>query len=45
MEIIESFRDDLAPPFKKYEDTYMDGWTDACNEIMSAIYKAYKKDE
>ncbi len=27
------------PEFKNYEDTYMDGWLDACNEMSWAMEK------
>lgn len=31
---------DTDPPHKPYEETYGDGWLDACNEIMWAGEKA-----
>ena len=35
-EIIEDFQN-TNPSFKAYENTYLDGWTDACNEILWAL--------
>jgi len=43
LEAIEQFREWTNPPYKKYEDTYMDGWLDACNEIYSAVFEILKK--
>lgn len=37
VEIIKDFQSDDVPPCKYYEDTYADGWMDACNEILWAI--------
>lgn len=37
IKIIEEFREDKNPPHKEYENTYADGWLDACNEILWAI--------
>lgn len=43
LEAIEEFREWTNPPYKAYEDTYMDGWLDACNEIYSAVFAILKK--
>jgi hypothetical protein len=43
LEAIEEFREWTNPPYKAYEDTYMDGWLDACNEIYSAVFEILKK--
>lgn len=43
LEAIEQFREWTNPPYKDYEDTYMDGWLDACNEIYSAVFEILKK--
>ena len=37
IKIIKDFQSDDVPPCKAYEDTYADGWMDACNEILWAI--------
>ena len=37
IKIIKDFQSDGVPPCKSYEDTYADGWMDACNEILWAI--------
>ena len=37
IEIVKEFQGDYELTFKAYEDTYADGWTDACNEILWAI--------
>ena len=37
IKIIKDFQSDDVPPCKSYEDTYADGWIDACNEILWAI--------
>ena len=37
IKIIKDFQSDDVPPCKSYEDTYADGWMDACNEILWAI--------
>lgn len=37
IKIIKDFQSDDVPPCKAYEDTYADGWIDACNEILWAI--------
>ena len=37
IKIIKDFQSDDIPPCKAYEDTYADGWMDACNEILWAI--------
>ena len=37
VEIIKDFQNDEVPTCKYYEDTYADGWMDACNEILWAI--------
>jgi hypothetical protein len=36
---IKEFQEEQSPPYKGYENTYIDGWTDACNEIYSAIFE------
>ena len=36
--ICEDFASDTNPPHKDYE-TYIDGWLDACNEILWAGMK------
>lgn len=41
IKIIKTFQEDKNPPYKAYEDTYMDGWLDACNEILYAILEKY----
>ena len=35
---VQTFREDQEPPYKEWEDTYMDGWLDACNEIYNAVF-------
>lgn len=40
VEICKSFAADNNPPHKGHEETYCDGWLDACNEIMWAGEKA-----
>lgn len=37
IEIIKDFQNSDVPPCKDYENTYADGWMDACNEILWAI--------
>jgi DNA topoisomerase IB len=37
IKIIKDFQNSDVPPCKDYENTYADGWTDACNEILWAI--------
>lgn len=32
--LCKDFAADTNPPHKNFEDTYCDGWLDACNEIM-----------
>ena len=34
----EELSNDDAPPYKDYEDTYLNGWLDACNECKWAIH-------
>lgn len=43
IEIIKDFQNDDVPPCKYYEDTYADGWMDACNEILWAIEAELEK--
>lgn len=38
LEISEDFLKE-KPEFKNYENTYMDGWLDACNEIGWSMEK------
>lgn len=45
LEIVEEFRQDKNPPYKAYEDTYMDGWLDACNEIYYAIFNLLEENK
>ena len=35
---VQTFREDQDPPHKEWENTYMDGWLDACNEIYNAVF-------
>ena len=35
---VQTFREDQDPPYKEWENTYMDGWLDACNEIYNAVF-------
>ena len=35
---VQTFRENQDPPHKEWENTYMDGWLDACNEIYSAVF-------
>ena len=35
--VCEEHAADKNPPYKEYEDTYMDGWLDASNECTFAI--------
>ena len=35
--IAQEFAEDKSPTYKPYEDTYLDGWLDAANEIALAI--------
>ena len=37
IEIIQEHQQDKNPPYKQHEDTYMDGWLDACNQILWAV--------
>ena len=37
IKIIKDFQNSDVPPCKYYENTYADGWIDACNEILWAI--------
>jgi len=39
IKIIEELRVDADMNFKDYENTYADGWDDAFNEILSALYE------
>ena len=34
----EELASDDEPPYKEYEDTYLNGWKDACNECGWAIH-------
>ena len=43
VEIIKDFQSDDVPPCKYYEDTYADGWMDACNEILWVIETELRK--
>ena len=43
VEIIKDFQSDDVPSCKYYEDTYADGWMDACNEILWAIETELEK--
>ena len=45
LEIVEEFRQDKNPPYKAYEDTYMDGWLDACNELLFTFEEKIKNDK
>ena len=35
----EELANDNEPPYKEYEDTYLNGWLDACNECKWAIHR------
>ena len=37
IKIIKDFQNSDVPPCRDYENTYADGWIDACNEILWAI--------
>ncbi len=39
IKIIEQLKIDTDMIYKEYENTYEDGWLDAFNEILSALYK------
>ena len=39
IKIIEELRVDADMNYKDYENTYADGWDDAFNEILSALYE------
>lgn len=43
IEIIKDHQSEI-PNFKNYEDTYMDGWLDACNQILWTV-KEYLDDQ
>ena len=43
IEILKDFQETKEFTYKKYEDTYKDGWLDACNEILWAIENKCKK--
>ena len=43
LEAIEVFRSEKNPPYKAYEDTYLDGWLDACNDIYSEVFSLLDK--
>ena len=39
---IKEFAEEVMP-YKEYENTYSDGWLDACNEIYSAVFAILRK--
>ena len=39
----EELSQDDEPPYKEYEDTYLNGWLDACNECKWAIHGCLPK--
>ena len=39
IKIIEELKVDADMNYKDYENTYADGWDDAFNEILSALYE------
>ena len=39
---IKEFAEEVMP-YKEYENTYSDGWLDACNEIYSAVFALLRK--
>jgi len=41
IKIIEELRVDADMNYKDYESTYADGWDDAFNEILSALYERH----
>lgn len=43
LEIIKDHQQDKNPPYKQYEDTYLDGWLDACNQILWAVKELIEK--
>ena len=45
MELAKQYADNKEPPFKEYENTYLDGWTDALNETQWAILALLEEDK
>jgi hypothetical protein len=45
IEIVKEFQGEHELIFKAYEDTYADGWTDACNEILWAIEAKVRREK
>jgi hypothetical protein len=43
LEIIKDHQQDKTPIYKDYEDTYMDGWLDACNQILWSVQELIDK--
>ena len=43
LNVIKDHQEDQNPQYKEYENTYLDGWQDACNEIYWAIEKLLEK--
>lgn len=45
IKIVKDFQNSDVPSCKYYEDTYADGWMDACNEILWALEEKEKNEQ